>query len=44
MDNRTAIPQLPRPRSRRNYRLDVFFLMALLLLLLVFLGFTAGAR
>jgi len=42
MDNRTAVPQLPRPRSGRNYRLDVFLVMALLLL--VFLGFTAGAR
>lgn len=44
MDNRTALPQLPRPRSRRIYRLDVFLFMTLMLLLFLFFGFSAGAR
>lgn len=44
MDHRTAVPQIPRPRSRKNYRLDVLLFMTLMLLLLLFLGFSVGAR
>jgi hypothetical protein len=44
MDSRTAVPVLPRPRSRRSYRLDIVLFVMLMLLLLVFLGFTVGAR
>jgi hypothetical protein len=44
MDSRTAIRQLPRPRSQKNYRLDVLLFITLMLLLLPFLGFSVGAR
>lgn len=44
MDNRTAVPQFPRPRSRKHHRLDVLLFMTLMLLLLLFLGFSVGAR
>ena len=44
MDNGTAVPRLPRPRSRKNYRLDVLLFIMLLLLLLMFLGFSVAAR
>jgi len=33
---------LPRPKPPRTFRLDVLLFMALLLLMLVFLGFTGG--
>ena len=44
MDNRIAVPQFPRSRSRKQYRLDVLLFLALMLLLLLFVGFTVGAR
>lgn len=44
MDHRSAAPQFPKPRSRKNYRLDVLLFMTLMLLLLLFLGFSVGAR
>jgi hypothetical protein len=43
MDHRTAVPHPPRPRSRTDYRLDVLFTLVLVVLLLLFLGFSAGA-
>ena len=38
MDHRTAVPAFPRPRTRRNFRLDVLLFMVLMVLLLLFLG------
>ena len=43
MDNRMASPHLPGPGSRTNYRLDVLLFMVVLVLSLLFLGFSAGA-
>jgi hypothetical protein len=44
VDNQSTQRHFPRARSRRNIRLDVLLLMILTVLLLVFLGFSAGAR
>jgi hypothetical protein len=42
MDYHAPLHRLPRPRPRRNFRLDVLLFIALVLLMLVFLGFSAG--
>lgn len=42
--HRTAIREHRRPRSPRNYRLDVVLFMTLVLLLLLFFGFSVGAK
>ena len=42
-ENKTAGPHLRRPRARTHFRLDVLLGMVLLVLLLLFLGFSAGA-
>jgi hypothetical protein len=36
------LQRLPKPRARSSFRLDVLLFLALLLLMLVFLGFPAG--
>jgi hypothetical protein len=41
MDNATAVPRLSRPKSRKNYRLDVLLFLTLTLLLLVFFALSA---
>jgi hypothetical protein len=42
MDYHAALHPFPRARARRTFRLDVLLFMALLVLMLVFLGFSAG--
>ena len=42
MDYHALLHHLPRPRGRRIFRLDVLLFLALLLLMLAFLGFSAG--
>lgn len=44
MDYKTAVRQLPKPRSRKNLRLDILLFVALMLLLQLFLGFSVGAK
>jgi hypothetical protein len=44
MPKRNAMREPARPRSPKNYRLDVLLFMTLVLLLLLFLGFSAGAK
>jgi hypothetical protein len=44
MASRTALRERPKPRSPKNYRLDVLLFMTLVLLLLLFFGFSAGAK
>jgi hypothetical protein len=41
MDYHAPLHHLPRPRARRSFRLDLWLFMALLLLTLLFLGFSA---
>jgi hypothetical protein len=43
MANRIAQHGVLRPRSRKNYRLDVLLILMLTVLLLVFFGLSAGA-
>jgi hypothetical protein len=43
MDNRLAPSALPRPRHRKDYRLDVLLVVLLTLLSLVILGLSIGA-
>jgi len=44
VDSQSTQPHFQKPRSRRSLRLDVLLLMILIVLLLVFLGFSAGTR
>ena len=44
MDYQVPLHRLSRPRSRKNYRLDVLLFMVLTLLLLLSFGLSAGAR
>jgi len=43
MGNRIALHGVLRPRSRKNYRLDVLLIVMVTVLLLVFFGLSAGA-
>jgi hypothetical protein len=44
MPKRNALREPARPRSPKNYRLDVLLFMTLVLLLFLFLGFSVAAK
>lgn len=44
VENHIVPQRIQLPRSRRSYRLDVLLFVMLMLLLLVFLGVSAGAK
>jgi len=44
VENHIVPQRIQLPRSRKSYRLDVLLFVMLMLLLLVFLGVSAGAK